>query len=75
MGFGSQSMPSLIGMEWLVTTIGAFSFLVLIHCGKWFFSSSMLENIVTTIGEWDECYGYSFGWFWGSLQTLLGHDG
>jgi len=35
----------------------------------------MLENIATAIGEWDERYGYNFGWLWGSLQTLFGHDG
>jgi len=35
----------------------------------------MLENIVTTIGEYDEHYGYNFCWFGGSLKTLLSYDG
>ena len=26
---------------------------------------------MTAMGELDECYGYNFCWFWGSLQTLL----
>jgi len=36
---------------------------------------TLLEIIVTTLDEYDDHYGYTLCWFWGSLETLLGHDG
>jgi len=32
----------------------------------------MLGNIVTTLCELDDYYGYTFCWFWNSLETLWG---
>jgi len=69
--FWPQFMSCMIVMEWLVTSsLGTSNFLVWIHCKNWLIRLSMLENILTTLGEQNEHYGFKFR----VVSKLWGHD-